>query len=135
MPTNIFPTYLKVYFYHFGVIFMGEWRIWNLCKTAPKLTERKKFLRWFRRRQIVLMPWLARSPDLNPVENCWQILKRRLTKRWHKAGRRPTSRAELIAQTQEEWNSISSEAINNLVDSMPDRVLACIKARGGATKY
>ena len=81
------------------------------------------------------MPWPARSPDLNPIENCWQILKRRLTKRWHKAGRRPTSRAELVAQTQEEWNSISSEAINNLVDSMPDRVLACIKARGGATKY
>ena len=95
----------------------------------------RKVNRWFRRRRIVIMPWPARSPDLNPIENCWQLLKNRLTKRWHKAGRRPKFRAELIQQAQEEWDNISQDAINNLVDSMSHRVKACIKVRGASTKY
>ena len=107
----------------------------EFMQDGSKVHRATRVLKWFRRRRIVLMPWPARSPDLNPIENCWQILKRRLTKRWHKAGRRPTTRAELIAQTQEEWNAIPLEAINNLVDSMPHRVKACIKNHGRSTKY
>jgi len=107
----------------------------EFMQDGAKVHRAKKVLKWFRTRRIVLMPWPARSPDLNPIENCWQILKKRLTKRWYKAGRRPTTRDELIAQTQEEWNLIPLEAINNLVDSMRNRVHACIKARGGSTKY
>lgn len=107
----------------------------EFMQDGSKVHRAKKVLKWFRRRRIVLMPWPARSPDLNPIENCWQILKKRLTKRWHQAGRRPKTRAELIQQTQEEWDKIAQDAVNNLVDSMPHRVKACIKNRGGSTKY
>ena len=74
----------------------------EFMQDGAKVHRAKRVLKWFRRRRIVLMPWPARSPDLNPIENCWQILKRRLTKRCQKTGRPPTTGAELIAQAQDE---------------------------------
>jgi len=35
----------------------------------------------------------------------------------------------------EEWGNISTEVTSKLVESMPRRVLAVLKAKGGPTKY
>ncbi len=42
---------------------------------------------------------------------------------------------ELEEQVKNEWWSIPQETIQNLIDSMPARVEAVIKAKGGPTKY
>jgi len=107
----------------------------EFMQDGAKCHKARKVLSWFRRRRIVLMPWPPRSPDLNPIENCWQLLKKRLAHRWYKTGRRPKTRAELIQQSQEEWDRISQDAVNNLVDSMLHRVKSCIRLRGASTKY
>ena len=42
---------------------------------------------------------------------------------------------ELIQRAEEVWNDMEEELINNLIDSMPRRIAAVIKARGWYTKY
>ncbi|UYV67601.1 hypothetical protein LAZ67_5001346 [Cordylochernes scorpioides] len=41
------------------------------------------FQRYFVNRQIELLPWPARSPDLSPIENMWSMVAHRLTQLPH----------------------------------------------------
>jgi hypothetical protein len=69
------------------------------------------------------------SPDINPIENLWDELGRRV------ARRHVTSKTQLKEILLEEWNKIQPEYCQKLVDSMPKR-LACVqKQKGYATKY
>ena len=47
----------------------------------------------------------------------------------------PTNPEELWLKFEKIWNEIDKETCINLIDSMPDRVKAVIKARDGHTKY
>lgn len=85
--------------------------------------------RWFQDRGIKLLQWPAQSPDLNPIEHLWGILKKRVLK--HKCSRKN----ELVKIIKEEWEKITPEICCRLVQSMPNRVKAVIRARGGQTKY
>ena len=42
---------------------------------------------------------------------------------------------ELWERVEEEWNRIEVEVCQNLIESMPRRVEAVLKAKGGYTKY
>ena len=95
----------------------------------------KKTFRFLQRNRIQLQPWPGNSPDLNPIENAWHLLKARLRKRFRDPRKRPHTEAEWIKAAQEEWEQIPQEVLNRLVDSVPRRFAACIKARGGHTKY
>jgi hypothetical protein len=86
---------------------------------------------WFRAGAIRPMKWPAQSPDLNPIEQLWHYLKTRI-------GSYPTPAKgahELWERVREEWAKILIDRCRALIQSMPDRVGAVIKARGGPTKY
>jgi transposase len=53
------------------------------------------------------------SPDLNLIENCWMILKRRLRKSVYEVERRPYSAEESFQAAKEEWEAIPQETIDN----------------------
>ena len=42
---------------------------------------------------------------------------------------------ELWQRVQAEWETITTEECQGLIESMPDRIQAVIQAKGGYTKY
>lgn len=79
---------------------------------------------------VLAMDWPGNSPDLNPIENLWHILKVRVTKK------KPRTLRDLDRIIEEVWyTGISAETLQNLTNSMPDRIQAVIKNKGGSTKY
>jgi transposase len=81
------------------------------------------------------LPWPPNSLDLNPIENLWLLLKRRLRKLFSEKEHCPHSAHELFVAAQEEWEEIDQGTIDDLIDSMPRRIQAVIEADGGHTKW
>ncbi|GFW03515.1 uncharacterized protein TNCV_3020271 [Trichonephila clavipes] len=73
------------------------------------------------------LPWPARSPDLSPVEHMWDKLKRQM----------PSCHSvhDLELAVQDLWAHLPQDSIRCLINSMPDRVVACIAAGCGPTRY
>lgn len=88
--------------------------------------------------RIEVMDWPPYSPDLNPIENLWAIMKReiyRLHPELEHADDTETTRQQLIIAAKEAWRSIDHEILYNLSITMPNRVQAVINADGWYTKY
>lgn len=71
------------------------------------------------------------SPCLNPIENLWSNLKRRLAR----LNPRPTTQEALFAAASELWDAYDQGEIDRLIMSMPHRMKATISANGGHIKY
>ncbi len=80
---------------------------------------------------LEVLQWPAQSPDLNPIEYMWHVLKQKLGD--HEL--MPTSMHELWLRVQHEWESINVDDCMKLIETMPKRLEAVMKAKGGNTKY
>jgi len=96
----------------------------------PKHTS-KLAQKWFQSQHFTVMEWPAQSPDLNPIEHLWDHLKCQLKK----YDDPPVGVHGLWDRLEVEWNAIPPEVCQNLIESMPRRVAAVIRAKGGPTKY
>ncbi|KAG1926784.1 hypothetical protein F2P79_024675 [Pimephales promelas] len=85
--------------------------------------------KWFTHHGITVLNWPANSPDLNPIENLWDIVKRKLR------DARPNTLNELKAAIEASWASITPQQCHRLISSMPHRTEAVISAKGFPTKY
>jgi len=81
--------------------------------------------------EIEVLPWPSQSADLNPIEHVWNYLKVQIGLR----DKRPTSIHNLWQVVLEEWEKIPIQFIQSLYTSMPKRIQAVLKARGGHTRY
>jgi len=94
----------------------------------PKHTSRKA-KRWFRKNRIKVMTWPSQSPDLNPIENLWNDVKKAVK------NTKPSNLNELEQVVKDCWANIPEARCRSLVDSMPRRCAAVIKSKGFPTKY
>lgn len=85
--------------------------------------------KWFTDHGITVLNWPANSPDLNPIENLWDIVKTKLR------DARPNTLDELKAAIEASWASITPQQCHRLIASMPRRIEAVISAKGFLTKY
>lgn len=93
------------------------------CHTAKKT---KKWLEEFKKTSKVdTMEWPPTSPDMNPIENIWEIIDQRL-KNYH-----IVTTEQLEVAIKDIWSNINTQTCKNLVNSMPKRVKAVKKAKGG----
>uniref|UniRef100_A0A8C5MJ28 Transposase n=1 Tax=Leptobrachium leishanense TaxID=445787 RepID=A0A8C5MJ28_9ANUR len=94
----------------------------------PKHTAKatKAFLTW----PLHNIPLLSlQSPDLNPIEHAFHLLKTKLK------GKCPKNKQELKTVAVEAWQSITRDETQRLVMSMHSRLQAVIDCKGFATKY
>ena len=80
---------------------------------------------------LEVLPWPGNSPDMNPIEGIWKLLKDRVN------SVTVTNKRQLLERIIHAWHhnaEIRDYAIR-YIDGMPDRIKALIKAKGGPTKY
>ena len=99
----------------------------NDPKHRSKMTQE-----WLKSNEVKVIDWPAYSPDLNPIENMWHFVKCELAK----YDEPPKGMLELWERVQHIWNNkINKDMCLRYINSMPERIQAVIKAKGGETKY
>ncbi|KAA8490543.1 Transposable element Tc3 transposase [Porphyridium purpureum] len=81
---------------------------------------------FFAREGWHVMDWPAYSPDLNPVENVWSIMSRRM----YAGNRQYESLSELEAEIMEVWASITNAEVGSLVTGWNARLHRCVNMEG-----
>jgi transposase len=118
------PFYVEILQQHIRQVNRMLGRQWRFQQdNDPKHTSRvaKAFLA---ENVPELMDWPSCSPDLNPIENIWYIVKHHVEKRM------PKNLAELERFMVEEWNSVPEIIILNLLNSMKRRCELVIENNG-----
>jgi transposase len=86
---------------------------------------------WKQQHLLEKLNWPANSPDLNPIENLWIILKDAV--QHIKACPRNLDGLKVVLER--EWKSISETKLLQLCHSMPSWLQAVIDANGGHTRW
>lgn len=88
------------------------------------------WLRYVEQRRLrVLRPWPANSPDLNPIENVFAWLKS------YVQAMAPTDELTLRAAIEAAWRDFPVGFSIHMMDSMPERLRLCLRARGARINY
>jgi hypothetical protein len=95
---------------------------WHTAKSVQKFWKDLKIPR---------LSWPPQSPDLSPIENLWAYIKRLISKDRHKI--KCINDMELALHGL--WPNIDGKFLTKLNASMPQRLEACLKNKGGVTKY
>ena len=85
--------------------------------------------RFLNREKVNVIRRPGQSTELNPIQHRLQELERRVRTRNF------TIEDVLFEALQREWLNIPEQRLQKLVDTMPDRCLAVMRATGYATKY
>jgi len=85
--------------------------------------------KWLADNAVTTMEWPPQSPDLNPIENLWDVLDKK------RSGADAQNASKLFEILTDAWASISPEECQKLVNSVPRRCQAVIDAHDGPIDY
>lgn len=94
----------------------------------PKHTS-KLAQQWKAQNNVNRMAWPPQSPDLNPIENAWKVLKSNV------AHHHPKTKGALVRAIQNEWGRLPMEYAQALVKSMPRRIDQVLEVEGDVIMY
>ena len=89
----------------------------------PKHTS-KVVAKWLKDNKVEVLVWPSQSPDLNPIEDLWAELKKRVQ------ARRPTNLTQLHQLCQEEMAKIHPTYCGKLVEGHPTRLTQVKQFKG-----
>lgn len=78
---------------------------------------------------IEILPWPSMSPDINPIENVWGLMKMKIARKWKSSLKSST---RLLQAT---WKELPLQLAENLVDSLPTRISMLIERKGDYIGY
>ena len=87
--------------------------------------------RWLKNNKIRTISWPSKSPDLNPIENIWNNVKRRVNDLEININDKETLWNNLL----EIWNETSEKTCKEYIETMPKRINDIIKAKGSYTRW
>ncbi len=81
--------------------------------------------------EFTLLNWPPQSPDLNPIEHLWDVVEWEI----RIMDVQPTYLQQLRDDIMSIWTKTSEECFQHLVESMPGRIKAVLKAEASPTRY
>ena len=82
-------------------------------------------------RNIDLMAWPARSPDLNPIENVWSVLAQKV----YGECTQYDNVDDLRSGIEKALKEIDPDYLRTLVESVPHRAMKVLERKGLYTGY
>ena len=121
MNAEFYVNILRTHLPEIEDLFGDEWRFQQ--DNDPKHTSRlaKNFLQ---NNMPKVIDWPSNSPDLNPIENLWSIVKRNVEKKM------PKNTGDLRRFMVQEWDDIPESTLIGLVRSMKRRCELIIENNG-----
>lgn len=104
-------------------------RMWTMQHDNDPKHSSKSTKEWLKKKKLRVLEWPSQSPDLNPIEMLWIDLKLAVH------ARHPSNITQLKEFCKEEWEKLSPNRCQRLVDSYKKRLIEVISAKGGNTSY
>lgn len=102
---------------------------WNFQQDNVRFHTTPETVTYLHEKGVTLIEWPPWSPDLNPIENVWNVLKARVYARF------PQSMEEMETVIREEWAELDLKFISRICRSMPRRLQLLLDNNGHKISY
>ena len=111
-----------------GIPFHKKWDFIFQWDNDPKHNS-KLALEFYKKNKFDSLEWPPYSPDLNPIENIWGIVKQEVNKY------DLLKISDVIAKVKTVWSEIDQEMIKHCIENMPIRLNKWIESSGDWINY
>jgi len=91
----------------------------------------KAVRKWFDKQKFTVLKWPPNSPDLNIIEYVWAYIKQKLARN----PVAPKDIKQLWKRVERIWRRLPRKYLEQLYESMPRRIEALFKSKGGPIKF